>query len=182
MAWSFYFLLRQPEVMQKLIVEVDTVLGQRQPTFADVPQLPYARMVMQEALRLYSPVYWITRTAVEDDVIDGYHIPAGSLVAIMSHAIHHHPNCWPNPTTFDPDRFSPERMKNRHPLAWIPFGAGQRQCIGKEFSLMEGQLILAKVLQRFRLTAVPGKETAVHAATTIRPKGGVWVNLDKAAR
>ena len=93
--------------------------------------------------------------------------------------IHRHPELWDDPLRFDPGRFTPEAMANRHPLAWLPFGAGQRLCIGKEFALMEGQLILARILSRYRITAVNERMPKVHVATTLRPGGGVWVRLSR---
>jgi cytochrome P450 len=133
--------------------------------------------VLHETLRLYSPAYWLPRTPLEDDEIDGYRIPAGTLVGVLSHIIHRHPEIWDSPERFDPDRFLPERSEGRPKHAWLPFGAGQRQCIGKEFALMEGQLILARLTQRFRVTTVPGRSAQVNFSTTLRARNGVWVQL-----
>jgi cytochrome P450 len=177
MAWAVHFLTQQPELAQRLHAEVDERLGPRTPAFADLPRLPYARGVLQEALRLYPPAYWLPRTALEDDEIDGYRIPAGALVGVLSHVIHRHPGVWESPERFDPERFSPERSAGRHKQAWLPFGTGQRQCIGKELALMEGQLILARLAQRFRMTALPGHVAQVHLGTTLRTRNGVWVRL-----
>ena len=181
LGWAFHFLSREEEVAHTLQRELDEVLAQRPPAFADLRSLPYARMVMQEALRLYSPAYWIPRTALADDEIDGFHIPAGSTVAILMHTIHRHPEFWPDPERFEPLRFEPANPENhkRHRLAWMPFGAGQRQCIGKEFSLMEGQLVLAEVMQRYRLKPVLGHTPRPQLSTTLRAKGGVWVRLER---
>ncbi|WP_437977347.1 cytochrome P450 [Sorangium sp. So ce295] len=181
LAWALHFLVENPDLLQALAAEVDAALGDRRPGFADVPRLPLALAVVQEALRIYPPAYWIPRTAVEDDEIDGFHIPAGTLVGIMSYVLHRHPDHWEAPMRFDPGRFTPERARARHPLAFIPFGIGQRQCIGKEFALMEGQLILARLLQRYRVSAVPGRTTRLHVATTLRTSGGVWLRLEPRA-
>lgn len=177
LSWALHLLTRNAEPAQRMGAEVDAALGQRVPGFADLRQLTQTRNVFQEALRLYSPSYWIPRTAVEDDEIDGYRIPEGRTVVVFTHLIHHHPAVWEEPRRFDPDRFTPERIEGRHRQAWMPFGAGQRQCIGKEFSLMEGQLILARIAQRYQVLAVPGREPQVHIATSIRAKDGVWVHL-----
>jgi cytochrome P450 len=177
--WSFHLLNRRPECAQRMREEVEKVLGQRTPGFTDLHSLVYTRGVFQEALRLYSPSYWIPRTAVEDDEIDGYRVPAGMGVGVMTHLIHQHPEVWPEPLRFEPERFLPASSEGRHKQAWMPFGAGQRQCIGKEFSLMEAQLILARVAQRYQTSAVPGRETQMHVGATIRAKNGVWVHLKK---
>lgn len=177
MAWAFHFLTQQPAVAERLRAEVDAVLGSRTPEFADLQKLTYSRTLLQEALRMYSPSYWLPRIATEEDEIDGYRIPAGSQVALFTHVIHHHPGVWEQPERFDPDRFTPERSAGRHKQAWLPFGTGQRQCIGKEFSLMEGQLMLARIAQRFQASAIPGRVAQVQLSTTMHTRDGVWVRL-----
>ncbi len=179
MSWALHFMTQQPEIGARLQEEVDTVLGKRTPTMMDLRQLGYARNIMQESMRLYPPAYWISRTAVEDDEIDGYHVAAGKMVAVMSQVIQRHPEQWENPHTFDPDRFLPERSEGRHKLAWLPFGAGQRLCVGREFAMMEGPFILARLMQRYQPVAVPEKVAQMHIGITLRTKDGVWVKLEK---
>ncbi|MGK3965523.1 cytochrome P450 [Sorangium sp. So ce118] len=164
-AWALHLLVQHPAVLRAVEAEVDAALDDRRPSFADAARLPLTLAAFQEALRLYPPVYWIPRTAIADDEIDGFHIPAGAAVAVMSYVLHRHPDHWESPARFDPGRFTPERARGRHPLSFMPFGIGQRQCVGKEFALLEGQLILARILQRFRLSAVPGR--------SIRPAKGI---------
>ncbi len=177
LAWTFHHLAEAPDVMEKLQAEVDSVLGERTPTFADLPKLPYTRMVLQEALRLRPPSYWLPRTAQADDEIDGYSIPAGSQVASFTYMYHRHPDFWPDPERFDPERFSPEQSAGRHHFAWIPFGAGQRLCIGRDFALMEGALALAMIMQRYRVRIAPGHVSEMALSGTLRPKHGVMVHL-----
>jgi len=177
LAWAFHYLTSHPETMQKLQAEVDSVLDGRQPTFADLPNLAYARMVFQEVLRLRPVSFWTPRTAMHDDTIDGYPIPAGTHVASFTYMYHHHPAIWSEPTHFDPGRFTPERSAGRHPFAWIPFSAGQRLCIGRDFSLMEGQLALAMVVQRYQLAPVAGHTPKLRLGATLRPVGGVQVKV-----
>ncbi|WP_375765924.1 cytochrome P450 [Archangium gephyra] len=177
LAWALQLLTRHPEAFQRVRTEVDEVLGAQVPGFAELRRLPYTRRVLQESLRLYSPAYWVPRASAEEDELDGYRIPAGRMVLLFVHLIHHHPAIWEEPRRFDPDRFTPERSEGRHKHAWTPFGAGQRLCIGREFSLMEGQLILARLAQRYEVSAVPGREAQVHIGTSLQVKGGVWVHL-----
>jgi cytochrome P450 len=177
LSWAMHFLTQHPATLQKLQAEVDRVLGRRIPTFADLPNLPYARMVLQEAMRLRPPSYWLPRTAVADDEIDGYHIPAGTTVVSFTYLHHRHPDSWPNPEQFDPERFTPENSAGRHHFAWVPFGAGQRQCLGRDFALMEGQLALAMLVQRYQVSARAGQTIQPVLSTTLRPKGGVIVHL-----
>jgi cytochrome P450 len=179
MAWAFHALTQQPQLSQRLEAEVDRAVGTRVPGFSDLMSLGYCRNVAQEALRLYPPIYWLSRKAVEEDVIDGFRIPAGTSVSLMLYLIHRHPESWAEPERFDPDRFTPERSAGRHKHAWVPFGAGQRQCIGKEFALMEAQLILTRLAQRFHVEAVPGRVAELLLSTSLRAKSGVWVKLTR---
>lgn len=181
LSWAFDFLTQHPEMMEKLQAEVDRVLGDRLPTMADLRQMPYSRMILQETLRIRPPAWQVMRTAVEDDEIDGYPIKAGTNLIALMYMCHFHPEEWPNPETFDPERFSPERSESRHKLAWIPFGAGQRMCIGKDFALMEGQLALVMVTQRYKLTKTSDRPREQQLAASLRPKGGVVVKLEKRA-
>jgi cytochrome P450 len=157
------------------------VLGDQRPTFADLPRLAYTRMVLQETLRLRPTVWWIPRQASEDDLIDGYHIPAGTNVVALTYMIHRHPEFWPEPERFDPQRFLPECQNERHKQAWMPFSAGQRMCIGRDFSIMEGQLALAMIMQRYRISAIPGRTAQLKLSTVLKAKDGIVVNVAKRA-
>ena len=172
LAWAFVQLDRHPEVMARLRAEVDGALGVRDPTFADLPRLGFTRNVIQETLRLCPPVWFLPRTAIADDTIDGFAIPAGTTVTTFVHTIHHHPDCWERPEEFVPERFAAD-PGGRHPLAWMPFGAGPRICIGKETALMEATLLLAMIIQRFDVSPVLKSRVVPDVATTLRPKGNV---------
>jgi cytochrome P450 len=143
--------------------------------------LTYTHQVVQETLRLYPPAWWILRMANEDDEMDGFYIPANTMVAPMPYVIHRHPEVWQKPDQFDPERFVPERFLNQHKLAWLPFGSGQRQCIGKDLTMMESKLILIRMMQRYHITAVPNFVPQEHAAMTFRSKNGILLHLAKRA-
>jgi cytochrome P450 len=179
LSWTFYLLTQYPNMIKKVQAEIETVLTGNNPTFADIAKLSYTRMVIQESLRMYAPSYWLQRMAKEEDEIDGFHIPAGGIVVPMIHLVHHHPKIWEKPTQFRPARFLSQNVKNRHKLAWMPFGAGHRKCIAMEFSLVTGQLILAMILQRYDVTAILGRIPKIQLGSNLRPKGGVWINLEK---
>jgi len=179
LSWAFDFLSQNPEMMEKFQAEVDSVLGHRLPTMADLYQMPYSRMILQETLRIRPPAWQVMRTAIEDDEIDGYQIKAGTNIVALMYMCHFHPDEWTDPETFDPERFAPERSESRHKLAWMPFGAGQRLCIGKDFAMMEGQLALAMVAQRYKITRTTEHPAEQQLAATLRPKGGVVVKLEK---
>jgi cytochrome P450 len=179
LAWAWDLLTHHTDVMEKLQDEVDDVLGDRLPTFADLMKLPYSRMIIQETLRIRPAAWQLPRTAVEDDEIDGYQIPAGTTITGLIYMCHYHPEEWDNPEVFDPERFQPDKSEKRHKFAYMPFGAGQRKCIGMDFALMEGQLALAMVTQRYKLTKATEKLAEPQLSTTLRPKGGVIVKLEK---
>lgn len=180
LAFAFHYLSLHREVLEKLEAEICGAIAGRSPGPEDLPKLSYTLAVIRETLRLHSPTWWLPRTALQEDEIDGYHIPRGAEVAVMIHAIHRHPSFWDEPLRFNPERFSPEASAGRHPLAWLPFGFGPRKCVGQDFALMESQLVLARVLRRFRVRRVPGRTPAtVHVGTTLRPQGGVWVHVSR---
>ncbi|HYV49874.1 MAG TPA: cytochrome P450 [Myxococcaceae bacterium] len=179
LTWSCVYLMRQPELMARLRDEADRVLGKRLPTFEDVPKLTFARKVVQETMRLRPPAWQVTRTLTEDDRIDGYHLPAGTEVLTLIYGIQQHPDFWPDPTRYDPERFAPAEVERRHKCAWIPFGAGQRLCIGRDFALMEGQLALAMMAQRYDLRSLDRREPSPRLSSTLQPKGGVSVAVSR---
>jgi cytochrome P450 len=149
LAWTWYLLSGHPVIEQKLHAELAAVLGGRVPTVPDLPNLPYTRMVIEESMRLYPPAYGISRKAIAADEIGGYRIPANSVIFVGPYVMHRHPKFWENPDVFDPERFTPERSADRPPFAYFPFGGGPRLCIGNQFALIEAQLLLATVAQRY---------------------------------
>ena len=122
---------------------------------------------------------WLPRTAIADDLIDGFPIPASATVIVPIFVIQQHPAFWPDATTFRPERFAPTdgsmTTSAQHPSAWLPFGAGPRLCIGRDFALMEGQLVLAMTLQRLRFTPVADRPVTPRLTMAMAPKDGVWV-------
>src|SRR5262245_16521002 len=165
--------------METLCAEVDRTLGGRAPAFGDLAALPYTRAVIQESMRLRSAAWWYGRTATVDDTIDGYAIPAGTNIAVLIHGFHHHPDLWDEPERFNPARFLGDTPALRHRLAWMPFGAGQRQCIGRDFSIMEAQIILALIAQRFTLRPASAEPATPRIGGTLKPKGRVAIELAK---
>jgi cytochrome P450 len=171
LAWSLYLLATHSLERDRLEREVDYVLGGRVPSIEDLPQLPFTRMVIEEALRLYPPVWMVERHALGPDVLGGYAIAAGSAVVTSPYLIHRWPAVWESPSEFRPERFTPEASASRPPFAYFPFGGGPRQCIGNTFALVETQLILATVAQRFRLDLAPLASVEPEPKVTLRPVG-----------
>jgi cytochrome P450 len=178
MSWIWHLIAQHPEVEQRLHAELATVLGGRAPTFQDVPQLTYTKMVIEEAMRLYSTVWLLLRTPVADDTIGGYTIPAGSIVMMSTSLLHRHPAFWEEPDRFDPDRFTPEKAAARPRFAYIPFNSGPRQCIGNSFAMVEMQLTLATLAQQYRLRSAPGHVVEPRVMSTLHPRNGVHMIVE----
>lgn len=178
MSWTWYLLAKHPEVEERLHEELARVLNGRSPTLDDIPQLSYSRMILDETLRLYSPVGLTARDVVSDDEIDGYHIDAGSMVVIFTHGTHRHPDFWQHPYAFYPEHFTPEQVKERPRYAYYPFGAGPRICIGSHFALLESLLILAEVAQQYRLRLSPQTEIGTKFIGVVRPTHDIMMHLE----
>ncbi|MGE5191356.1 MAG: cytochrome P450, partial [Deltaproteobacteria bacterium] len=177
LTWTWYCLSRFPVAARRIQAEVAAVVGRRMPTVEDLPRLEYTNRVYREALRLYPPIWIMERRVLADDAIAGYQIPSGSALVISPYVTHRHPEFWNDPEAFDPDRFLPERIAGRPPHAYIPFGSGQRQCIGRDFAMMEALLILAMVTRQYGLDLFPGHPVEPKPGITLRTKHGLLMTL-----
>ncbi len=177
LAWTWYLLARHPEVEERLRAEVSSVLAGRTPRMTDLGALTYTRMVVEEALRLYPPLWGFPRQTIGEDEIGGYRITANSMVSICPYVTHRHPEFWEDPERFDPERFTPERTATRPRYAYLPFSGGPRQCIGNEFALMEAQLAMAMTVQRYRLSLASDRPVEPEVRVTLRPRGGIMMRL-----
>lgn len=178
LSWTWYLLSQNPEAEQKLHAELDEVLGGHAPTVSDLPNLKYTAMVIDEAMRLYPPVWAVGREAIDDDEILGYRVPKGSNVMLSQWITHRHPHFWENPDRFEPERFSAGHASGRPRYAYFPFGGGPRMCIGNFFALTEAQIVLASVAQKYRLRLVPNHPIDLQPLVTLRPRNGVKVTLE----
>lgn len=177
LTWTWYLLAHHPEVEAALIAEIDSVLGGRPPGREDVPKMTYTAQVFAEALRLYPPAWLITRRALAADTISDHPIPARALIIISPYVLHRHPAFWVDAEVFRPERFD-ERQARAYPrFAYIPFGAGPRLCIGNQFALVEAQLVLSRILQRYRLAFAGAGPVRAEPLVTLRPKGGMPMRL-----
>jgi cytochrome P450 len=174
LTWTFHLLGQTPRAEAILQAEVDQVLGERlAPAFEDLEKLEYARMVAEEAMRLYPPAYVFSRRALADDQLGPYRMPAGAHIVISPYAIHRRPDYWPQPDEFWPERFAPGARTDRPKLAYLPFGGGPRICIGNSFAMMEHAIVLAAAVRLWRLEAIPGREVKTEPRITLRPRGGL---------
>jgi cytochrome P450 len=180
LAWTWCLLSQHPIMERRLHDELDAVLGGRRPGFEDVDKLTYTRMVIEEAMRLYPSFPLLAwREAINDDEICGMAIPKGGTVAIVPWVVHRHRRLWENPDCFDPERFSPLRSAGRPQLAYLPFGAGPRVCMGSVFAMMEMVLILATIAQRYRLRLLPGHKVEPRASLVLGAKDGLRMTLEE---
>ncbi|MCZ6818579.1 MAG: cytochrome P450 [Calditrichaeota bacterium] len=179
LSWTWYLLAKHPEALIKVQEEGARVCGDNGPTFEDLSRLTYIEMVFNEAMRLYPPGWLNGRVAQEDDVIDGYHIPAKSLVMASPYVLHRHPKYWDNPTEFDPTRFSPESSKGRSRFVFVPFSGGSHICIGRYLALMESKVLFAMALRELDYELVEGHPVEPVAALSLRPKHGIFIKFKK---
>jgi cytochrome P450 len=177
LSWIHYLLDRHRDVRTQVRAEVDRVLGQRAPTAADLDALPYTEQVINETLRLYSPIHSISRVALEDDELGGYFIPAGATIYVSLHATHRLATLWPDPERFDPDRFTPDNVQRRPRFAFIPFAAGHRNCVGASTAVVELKLAVAMIARRYELTLAPGQRVEAAAGTTMHPRYGMNMHI-----
>ncbi len=174
LGWAWGLIAQNADVGAALAEEAGRVAPGRAIRFEDYPQLTYARAVVDETLRLYPPAWLITRSAATADCIDGVDVPAGSLIIMSPWLLHRHPDLWSNPKQFDPTRFQSEVPRFSH----IPFGAGPRLCIGRDFSYVEATMIIAELGRHFRVDFPSGHGLPVGAPlVTIRPDGGMPLHV-----
>jgi enediyne biosynthesis protein E7 len=180
LSWAFYLLDMHPEVWERMHVEAVEAFGGQPLEYQDLYRLKYTTMVLEEVMRLYPPVWLLTRLAQGDDEIGGYHVPAGADVILSPYLLHRHRDYWDDPERFDPERFNPDNNTSRSRYAYIPFGAGPRFCVGNNLGLMEATIVLATVARDLRLTKVPGYEVVGEPMLTIRVKGGLPMTVHTA--
>jgi len=177
LSFALYLLSKHPEWMRAVRAEADSVLGDHLPDFTDTKKLTTTSMVMDEAMRLFPPVWVFERRALERDRVGEYEIPKDATVAVSPFVLHRSPALWDNPEGFDPMHFSPEAKETRHKYAYMPFGGGPRTCIGNVFALTEATIVLAMIVRRFRLDVLPGHKLELDPMVTLRPKGGLPMQL-----
>jgi cytochrome P450 len=178
LAWTWHLLARHPAAAARMRGEVDAVMAGDAPTAQELGRMDYTRRLIMESMRLYPPFWWNLRAARENDVVGGTRIPAGATVLLVTYATHRHPEFWDHPERFDPDRFLPEAVAGRHRHAYVPFGTGQRACVGRHLAMLETPLVLAMLTRRFRATPVPGRPVVYRAEASLRARHGVWMTLE----
>jgi cytochrome P450 len=179
LTWTWYLLSQHEDVEAKLHAEVDAVLGERPPVAEDLPQLRYTEMVLAESMRLYPPAWILGRRALKDYEVGGFRLPAGSIVVLSPYVMHRDERYFPDPSRFDPERWTPEAKEARPPFSYFPFGGGPRRCIGEGFAWMEGILVIATLSRLWRMRLVPGHVVETRPVVTLRPKHGMRMTLER---
>ena len=178
LAWALYLCAFDPAVQQAVRAEAQSALQGRAATVDDLPALPLTRAIVDETLRLYPPAAFLSRTALKPDTLCGREVRPGDNILMPVYALHRHHQLWQNPDAFQPSRFADPRAVPR--FHYLPFGDGPRICIGMSFALQEAVIILATLLSRFRFTAIPGRDPKPVMILTLRPEGGVWLEVENA--
>jgi len=178
LSWALYLCAFDEEVQDKLRTEVQSVLQGRVATAKDCDALPYTEQVIKEALRLYPPAAFISRTAQADDVLCGRKIKRKDTVMLPIYALHRHHDLWQNPDQFDPEHFADGYRPERY--SYLPFGDGPRICIGAQFAMIEAKIILASLISRFKFQRIADRDPKPVMVLTLRPQGGVPLKVTRA--
>lgn len=176
LAWTWYLLGSHPDVLARLHAELDTVLKGRRVEPEDLPNLVYTRQVLMEVLRLFPPAWTVARTPIEDVILGGFRIVAGTTILMSEWVVHRDPRWYAEPERFHPDRWAPDATIERPRFAYFPFGGGSRLCIGEQFAWSEALLVIATIAQRWTLR-LGGGPVQPRAMLTLRPCGPVTVTL-----
>jgi cytochrome P450 len=181
LSWLLYLLSSRPDCVDEIRQEFDSVLGERPLSFLDVPKFEFTTRVILEALRLYPPFWMVDRMALADDRAGDVAIPRGSTVVVFIYGVHHSPQYWENPETFNPERFTKAKEKLHTPFAHLPFGAGPRGCIGGNYAMLQILMILSVLLRKYDFRLVPGQTIEARPMVILRPEHGIRMTFTEAA-
>jgi cytochrome P450 len=181
LSWTWYLLAPNSGAEAMLHDELIEVLGDREPTVADIPCLQYTDAVIKESMRLYPPAWGIGRKALADFEIGDSRLPAGTNVFMTQWITHRDARFFPEPERFMPERWKdePARFGSLSRFAYFPFGGGPRKCMGASFAMMEAVLLLATIARRFRLQLAPGAKVQMLPSLTLRPEYGITMLVHK---
>lgn len=179
LGWTWYLLCQHPEVVKKIRNELEKVLGRNKPSFESLPKLVYLSWVLQEAMRLYPPVWITDRIPIKNDQFEELDLPNDRIIGIYIYGVHHAPEYWPDPEKFDPLRFTKEEIDKRPPFSYLPFGGGPRLCIGSNFAMMQMQITIAEIIQRYDFELLENQVVNLLPLIALRPDKGIRLRLSK---
>lgn len=175
--WVWYELSRHPDADKKAYKEAGSIVHNNTMANENLPKLSFIKQCINEALRLYPPVWLFSRKAINDDVILGYAVPAGTNIFLSPYFTHRNPDLWEKPNDFFPQHFKNDGAHIKHKYAFIPFSAGSRRCIGEYFSYVEMQMHLAIMLKHFKLELLPGQTIEIEPAVNLRTKNSIMMQV-----
>ena len=179
MSWTLYCLAQYPEHQEKVREEVQRVLGGRSELeYEDLKELKYTQWCIKEAMRLYPPVFLLFRETSREIEMGGRKIPKGVWLAVITYQLHHNPSVWPDPEKFDPLRFEPSNAKDRDPYAYLAFSAGSRNCIGQNFAINEEKVVIAAIVNRYRLSVVKDHKVEMLPLIILKAKYDIKLNIE----
>ncbi len=170
LTWTFYLIAQHPHVEKKIHAELDTLPGDKTPSYEDLLKLKYTEQVLKESLRLFPPAWQLARSSIQEDEIGSYRIAPRTTVVISPYVTHRHPDFWGDPEVFRPERFDPSQEKNIHPFAYLPFGIGPRKCTGQHFALLESKLAISLLLSKFKLKLYPHCHVTANPLLSLPPR------------
>jgi len=175
LAWTLYLLSTHSEATDKLLAELPNL--NHKSGFQELMTMPYSKQVIEESMRIFPPAWITDRISIADDEINGFFIPKGTMLVAFIYGVHHSEKLWQDPETFRPERFDKSNRKNHTPYDYLPFGGGPRLCIGNNFAMMEMQLAIQRLIQRYTFELVPGQDIDPEPLITLRPKNGIFLRL-----
>ncbi|MGA3092474.1 MAG: cytochrome P450 [Terriglobales bacterium] len=181
LSWLLYLLSSRPDCIDRVRQEFDSVLGEKPLSYSDVSKFEFTTQVILEALRLYPPFWMVDRMALADDRAGDIAIPRGSTVVVFIYGVHHSPQYWENPESFDHERFTKVKEKLHRPFAHLPFGAGPRGCIGGNYAMLQILMILSVLLRKYDLRLVPGQTIEARPMVILRPEYGIRMTFAEAS-
>ncbi|NOQ15245.1 MAG: cytochrome P450 [Methyloprofundus sp.] len=174
--WTWYLLAQHADIEQQVLAEsLQHMPADDMPSMENSEQLQFIRQVLDESMRLYPPVWVLTRQAIEDDHFNGIDIPAGTDMLIPPYLVHRNPAYWPDPEKFDPQRFSPENIKKQHIGAYLPFAIGPRRCIGDSMAIQEMALHISRIIQKVHFELLPDQTVELEPLVNLRPKQDIFL-------
>ena len=177
LTWVFFLLSQRPEIVARIRAEVDALCGDGPVTIDHAKRVPFIKQVFKETMRLYPPITFLPRVALQDTVLGTRKVKRGTMLMVAPWTIHRHQKLWKDPEIFDPDRFSPEREREITPGSFLPFGVGPRVCVGAAFATLEAALIIARLTRRYDFTALDADKVRPVARLTTRPRHEIMVRV-----